>query len=368
MRVEFFFWGMNTVPKIVSYNRIGVRPTCDIEVEHPDHQFYLANGLLTSNSCHAKPYGMVTFQTAYLRTYYPLEFFAALLTAGQAADLQTYVSEIRKQGFSILPVDVNMSKGGHLLEGTSIRLALGSVKGVGASAVGKVVAGQPYVDLVDFITRSGANKTVCENLIAVGALLELPGCPTISSGRARHGAYRADKKLSQKRNRELVGPTLAAVEDVADDPIECMQLERELLGFNLRGTPFSINGRWEKIDRLISAEMLTCATAAEFFADEDNRVGILPLVLKSFKERPQRNGKMFAFMQFADRDGGEIDAPAFGNTWPCLKEFVRAGDVYVVVLHRKDDDQTSLVVGKPGWKHSPESISSFMIPLDSIGT
>lgn len=318
------------------------------------------------NAAHAKSYGMVTFQTAYLRTYYPLEFFAALLTAGQAGDLQTYVSEIRKQGFNILPVDVNLSKGSHVMEDNSIRLALSSVKGVGASAVQKIVAGQPYVDWYDFILRSGANKTVCENLIKVGALTEASGGLSIATQLARHGAYRGDKKLSLKKNGELVRPTLEMIMPVEDDPIDVMQMERELLGFNLRGTPFSINGRNERIDRLVEAEIVTADTIERFLVDEDNRVGALPLVVKSIKERPQKNKQMFAFLKLADRSGGEIDAPCFSNVWQHVKADVRVGEVFVVLLHRRDDDPNSLVVGAPGWKHSRERALGFMIALDRL--
>lgn len=318
------------------------------------------------NAAHAKAYGMITFQTAYLRTYYPLEFFAALLSVGQAADLQTYVSEIRKQGFNILPVDVNMSKAQHVLEGNSIRLALGSIKGVGAAAVKKIVDNQPYEDWYDFLLRSGSNKTVCDNLMAVGALSEISGGLSIATQLARHMAYRADKKLSQKKNRDLVRPTLDAMAPVDDDPIDLMQRERELLGFNLRGTPFSIKGRWEKIDSMVRDGTLTAANSIEALADEDNQKVILPLVLKSLKTRPQKNGKMFAFLKFADRDGGEIEAPCFANIWQHIGENVRVGEVYVVLLSRREDDPSLLVVGSGGWSQTREIASMYVIPLDQL--
>ncbi|MBV9125636.1 MAG: DNA polymerase III subunit alpha [Planctomycetes bacterium] len=317
------------------------------------------------NASHAKAYGMVTMQTAYLRTHYAMEFFAALLTVGQAEDLQTYVNDIRRQGFNILPVDVNLSGKAHKIEGNGIRLALSAVKGVGASAVEKLVANQPYSSFTQFLLDSGSNKTVVQALIDVGAFETVAPGLSVKTLTARHDAFRSDKKLSAKKNRDLALSVLAAVDAGPDDPIELMEKERELLGFNLRGTPFSINGRIEKIDRLV-AEGLCEAGFKEFVEDETQRILIAPLVVKAIKERPQKNGKLFAFLKLADRDGQEYEAPCWGNVWEHVRTGVRAGDVYVTLLHRREDDPGSFVVGKPGWGHTAKQSASYFIPIDKL--
>lgn len=318
------------------------------------------------NRAHSYAYAMVTMQTAYLRVHYPSEFFAALLTVGQAGDLQTYVNDIRRQGFQILPVDVNLSKRDHILEGNSIRLALSSIKGVGPSAIEKVVANQPYTSFEQFLLDSGANKTVTEVLIRVGAFESL--CPGLSvrTLAARHDAYRTDKKLSLKKNRDLVGPVLTAIDKGPDDPIELMEKERELLGFNLRGTPFSVNGRSAKIDRLVERGLVTGDGFREFVEDESRAELVAPLVIKAVKERPQKNGKLFAFVRLADRDGMEYEAPAWATIWEHVRTSVRVGDVYVVRLHRKDEDPGSFVVGRPGWGHTAKQAASYFLPIDQL--
>ncbi len=317
------------------------------------------------NASHAKAYGMVTMQTAYLRTHYPMEFFAALLTKGQAADLQTYVNDIKRQGFEILPVDVNLSKDDHRVEGNGIRLALSAVKGIGPSAVQKVVANQPYRSFVDFLLDSGTSKTIVDVLIRTGAFSEIEPGVTVATLVKRHEAFREDRKLSHKKNRDIVAPTLNAIQGGPDDPIELMERERELLGFNLRGTPFSINGRYDKIDRLV-AEGLCVRGWAGFVEDESEQVLIAPLLVKSIKERPQRNGKTFAFLRLTDRDGNEYEAPAFANIWEHVRTGVRAGDVYVMIVHRREDDPGSFVVGRPGWAQSAKSAAQAFIPIDGI--
>lgn len=353
------------MPRIVSVQAIGCSPCYDLEVAHPDHQFYLANGLLTSNSSHAKAYAMVTMQTAHLRTYYPMEFFSALLSAGQAADLQTYVNDIRKQGFEIKPVDVNLSGHTHKIEGNGIRLALSSIKGIGPSAVEKIIAHQPYGSFVDFLLDSGTSKTIVDVLIRTGAFNDLEPGVSVATLALRHETFRNDKKLSHKRNRDAVRPTLEAIWGPKDDPIELMERERELLGFNLRGTPFSINGRHDKVDRLV-AEGLCRPGLKEFMEDESERDLVAPLLVRSIRERPQKNGKLFAFLKLVDREGMEIEAPAWGTIWEHVRTGVRAGDVYVIVMHRKADEPSSIVLGRPGWAHTARSAASCFLPIDQL--
>jgi len=317
------------------------------------------------NRAHSFAYAMVTMQTAYLRVHYPLEFFAALLSVGQADDLQTYCNDIRKQGFDIFPVDVNLSGRTHKIEGNGIRLALSAVMGVGASGVEKVLINQPYKSFEEFLLDSGANKTVVQNLISVGAFEDLAPGVSIKTLTLRHEAFRADKKLSHKKNRDIVKPTLDAILGPKDDAIEVMEKERELMGFNLRGTPFSINGRYDKVDRLVSEGL--CKTGfKEFIEDESELILIAPLLVKSIKERPQKNGKLFAFLRLVDRDGQEFEVPSFGNVWEHVRTGVRAGDVYIVVLHRREDNPGSFVIGQPGWNQSARQAASYFIPIDKL--
>lgn len=317
------------------------------------------------NRAHAKAYGMITMQTAYLRTHHPMEFFAALLSAGQAADKQTYVNDIRRQGFEIRPVDVSLSGVSPRIEGNGIRLPFTSVKGIGPSAVGKIVAGQPYASFSDFLLDSGATKTSVEALLGVGAFTDLEPGVSIATLRLRYEAFRADKRLSHKKNRDAVAPALAAIWGPKDDPIEAMETERELLGFNLRGTPFSINDRHAKVDRLVGEGLCEPGFAA-FVEDEMREILIAPLLVKSIKERAQKNGRPMAWLRLTDRDGMEFEAPAFAVIWEHVRTAVRQGDVYITVLNRKPDDPNGFVVGKPGWAHTARSAASYFIPIDKL--
>ena len=322
------------------------------------------------NAAHAKAYGMLTMQTAYLRTYYPLEFFAAVLTCGQAGELQSYVDDIRRQGFMILPVDVNVSKREHEIEGNGIRLALGCVKGVGASAIEKIIENQPYKDFLDFIDRSGVNKTCVEALIKCGAFTELE--PNIALLMKRYAVLTSNPKMKQKKMRGEFEKQFFEIKDVPDlNPIEKMTFEHELLSFNLRNSPFTIMGRDKKILQLTEDGLLRTynelAESEDYDEEDGTQVGVIAVVLKDFRERPQKNKEMMAFLTCADVNGTEFSVPAFSYVWKHIHKFARKGEVYLLTVNHKADKPTNFVVGKPGWVQRSADALTYMITLDEVG-
>jgi DNA polymerase-3 subunit alpha len=109
--------------KIISRQSLGVQPVYDIGVAQ-DHNFLLANSLVASNcfnKSHSTAYGFVTFQTAYLKANYPVEYMAALLTAnsGDQDKVQMHIANCIAMGIEVLPPDVNKSRVDFTPEGAS---------------------------------------------------------------------------------------------------------------------------------------------------------------------------------------------------------------------------------------------------------
>ena len=333
------------------------------------------------NKSHSDAYSVVTMQTAYLATYYPLEFYTAALTRAQANAIQTLISDIQKAGVRILPVDVNRSRVENSMEDGAIRLSLMRVDGVGAAAAEKIVANQPYVSFQDFLDRSKAGKTAIGPLIDVGALTSIPGCENIAVTQRLYARWcengyvvHVDQKGNEKpvRVQSVKGRAaweheiqIAQADPLASDlPLhEKVRLENELLGFSLAGSPFEILGRKKKIESMFEGVV----TDYEEFISSDLETAVLPVVLKDWKEKPQRNGKMFAFMKFATESGVTFDAPAFGNIWQWIGPNVKKGSVYVATFNRTiAEDPESLKVGRPGWQQSSYSARQSMIDVDEI--
>ena len=311
------------------------------------------------NKAHSDAYSKVTMQTAYLATYYPLEFYSALLTRGASGEMQDYISDIKKAGVKVLPVDINESKMYHVIQDKAIRLSLKSVLGVGSSAIEKIVDSQPYDSFFDFVGRSGASKTAVEPLIAVGAFDKMH--KNMKQVEEWYTLFLSDPKFKSKKWDEF----LQKCRQINPEDItlhDKVALENALMGFSVRGSPFEILGRKKKIDAIFGDTTISY----QDFVEGTEEVAMIPVVVKDFKERPQRNKKMFAFVKFGTEDGQEFEAPAFANIWTHIGPKMRRGSVYIGTFNRKLDEPENLIVGRPGFAQSQHSASQAMINIDEI--
>ncbi len=136
------------------------------------------------NKSHAACYAVVSYQTAYLKYYYPVEFMAALLSSviDNSKKVAEYILVCRNMGIKILPPDINRGESGFSVQDGCIRYALTAIKGVGFPVIQAVADERkergPFTNLNDFITRMAdkdMNKRAIENFIKAGALDSLGG-------------------------------------------------------------------------------------------------------------------------------------------------------------------------------------------------
>jgi error-prone DNA polymerase len=121
---------------------------------------------------HAAAFAMPTYQSAWLKTHYPAAFLAGVLTHDPGMyPKRLIVDEVRQMGIAIAPLDVNASDSVYRVEdhGNAIRIALSTVAGISDVEVQSVIAGRPYIDLNDFVRRSGSSTPVTESMILTGA-------------------------------------------------------------------------------------------------------------------------------------------------------------------------------------------------------
>ena len=136
------------------------------------------------NKSHAAAYAIVSYQTAYLKYYYPVEFMAALMTSviDNSTKVSEYIYTCRQMGIQILPPDINAGEGRFSVDGGNIRYGLAAIKSVGRPVIDAIIAEReangPFKHLKDFIERlSGkeVNKRTIESFIKAGALDSLGG-------------------------------------------------------------------------------------------------------------------------------------------------------------------------------------------------
>lgn len=129
------------------------------------------------NKSHAAAYAVLAYETAYLKTYYPVEFMAALMTSvtGEASHIAKYIRNCEEMGIKILPPDVNRSYGKFTVEGNAIRFGLGSVKNVGEGAIDEIIRArreklpESIFQFIDGVKIADINKKAVESLIKAGA-------------------------------------------------------------------------------------------------------------------------------------------------------------------------------------------------------
>ena len=120
---------------------------------------------------HAAAFALPTYQSAWLKTHYPAAFLAGVLTHDPGMyPKRLIVDEARQMGITIAPIDVNASDAVYRVEdhGNAIRIALSTVSGISDGEVQSIIAGRPYIDLNDFVRRSGCSTPVTESLILTG--------------------------------------------------------------------------------------------------------------------------------------------------------------------------------------------------------
>ena len=204
------------------------------------------------NKSHSAPYALLTYQTAYMKANYPVEFLAATMTLdmGNTDKLAEFRSEAERLGIEVAPPSINRSSVDFEVDGNTIIYALAALKGVGKQAVEAIIAGRgdrKFSDLADFAARinpRAVNKRVLESLSAAGAFDEFePNRARVfmTVDQVLGRAQRAHDTASVGQN-ELFGGG-AAREAIALPnvepwlPAERLRREYEAIGFFLSGHP-----------------------------------------------------------------------------------------------------------------------------------
>ena len=213
------------------------------------------------NKSHAAAYGVVSYETAYLKAYYPVEFMAALITSvmGNTDKVVEYIRECSALEIEILKPDINKSFGKFSVEGHNIRFGLAAVKNVGVNVINNIIKEREtngefkdFADLVKRLDSKDLNKRVLESLIKCGAF------DNISDNRASlmMGYEKLLESVSMDRKKNVKGQIslfdglqmgeeiLEVEQEVSSIPKvnefeerERLALEKEVLGMYVSGHP-----------------------------------------------------------------------------------------------------------------------------------
>jgi len=298
------------------------------------------------NKSHSTAYALVTYQTAWLKAHYPVEFVAANLTveSGNTDKVKEFVDEARSSGLSILPPNVNRSSRYFGVEQQAVRFGLGAIKGVGARVADAIAAERrahgDYTSVEDLCERlDGAllNKTALEAMVQAGALDGLGssraatfaavGSALRSSAVAREDRRRGQKMLfAPPPPAPAGGPTEAA--EWPDH--ERLTREKESLGFYLSGHPFEKRGSFlRRIAGQTTASLRGAGPGATV-----RIAGMVSSVHEVQVKQGKYQGQKMARFQLEDLDG-QVPVTCFPRHYATVRDRI-VEDAIVFVSGRID--------------------------------
>ncbi|WP_075718494.1 DNA polymerase III subunit alpha [Roseburia sp. 499] len=275
------------------------------------------------NKSHAAAYAVVSYQTAYLKYYYPVEYMAALMSSvmDNSGKVSEYILTCRQMGIQVLPPSVNEGESGFSVSDGAIRYGLAAIKSVSHTVIEKLCEEREergkFTSLKDFLTRMAdreINKRVVENLIKAGALDNL-GATRKQSMMVYAGIM---DSIAQDKKNNMAGQMtlfdLAGEEEKADFEVKLpdvgeyskemyLGFEKEVLGVYISGHPLEeYEEKWRKnISRVTTDFLLDEETGQTKVADGEKAIVGGMIVDKTIKYT--KNNKTMAFITLEDLVG-----------------------------------------------------------------
>ncbi|MBZ9713888.1 DNA polymerase III subunit alpha [Deinococcus multiflagellatus] len=337
---------------IVSIEPAGEAQTYDLEV--PGTHNFVANDLVVHNS-HSAAYGVITYQTAWLKANYPVQFMAALLTVERkdSDKVAEYVSDARKMDVRVLPPDINRSAADFAVQGEEILFGLYAIKGLGEAAVQKILeererAGR-FKSLADFCSRLGnkvCNRKAMESLIKSGAfdqfgernqlmhsledaLEDAAGAADINA-KAQSGMAMMFGMDEVKQER----PLRAGIAPFTD--LERLSIEKEALGLYISGHPL------EQHEGLREAASCRISDLDTWFQTQNVAPGkrikaVLAGMIESVVKKPTKSGGMMARFILAD-ESGQTELVAFSRAYERIQDKLVNDTPALVIVELESED------------------------------
>lgn len=317
------------------------------------------------NKSHAAAYAVVSYQTAWLKYYFPVEYMAALMTSviDNPSKVSEYIYACRQMNIKILPPDINKGEANFSVDGGDIRYGLAAIKSIGRPVIKAIVEDREelglFQNLEDFITRLSAknilNKRTIENLIKAGAL------DTLGGTRKQFMSIYVQivDHVTQEKKNSMVGQ-MTLFDLVSEDQKEEFQIrmpdvgeysketllafEKEVLGIYVSGHP--LEAYEEKWKKSISA------TTADFQLDEetghtkvhDGAKEIIGGMITEKTIKHTKTNQMMAFITVEDLLG-TVEVVVFPRDYEKNREYLEVDSkVFVRGRVSEEDDKPSKMI------------------------
>ena len=319
------------------------------------------------NKSHAAAYTIVSYQTAWLKYYYPVEFMAALMTSviDNPTKVAEYIMECRKMNIKLLPPDINEGERDFSVSDGNIRYALSAIKSVGRSVIDSIVRERtergPFASLKDFIERlSGkeVNKRTVESFIKSGAM----DCFHVTRRQLMMVYVQVMDQVNQERKKSMTGQIslfdFVSEEEKAEFDVHYpnvgeydkelkLAFEKEVLGVYISGHPLEEYGKF-------LMKNVTAVTTDFYLDDEtgaarvrDNQSAVIGGMITSKTVKVTKNNQLMAFVSLEDLVG-TVEVIIFPRDYEKYQQYL-GEDQKIYIRGRvsaSDDQQAKLVCEK----------------------
>ena len=321
------------------------------------------------NKSHAAAYAVVSYQTAYLKYYYPVEFMAALMTSviENPSKVAEYILNCRQMGIRILPPDINEGEGDFSVKGNEIRYGLSAIKSIGKPVIEAILTERrergPFRSLKDFIERlSGkeVNKRTIESFIKSGAMDSLGGTrkqlmqvyAAIIEQVAREKKSGVTGQMSlfdllgeeDKKEYEIQLPPVGEYEKE-----QLLAFEKEVLGIYVSGHPLEkYEALWKRVISNVTTDFQLDEETGQARVPDQARVTVGGMIAGKTVKYTKTN-KTMAFLTLEDLVGN-VEIVVFPKDYetygPYLKE---ENKVFIRGRASSEDDKASKVICEKIW-------------------
>ncbi|MDI6815805.1 MAG: DNA polymerase III subunit alpha [Actinomycetota bacterium] len=340
---------------IADIEYVGIEQTYDLEIE--DTHNFVADGMIVHNS-HSTAYAAISWQTAWLKANYPVEFMAALLTSimGNKDKVAQYINECRRMGIEILPPDVNESYRDFTVVGKAIRFGLSAVRNVGEGVIEAIIREREenglFRSIYDYCRRvdmNALNKRTIESLIKGGAF---DSCKvsrrqlllTFEKAVEMGARSQKDKAAGQFTIFDLGDSgdsgTVEAVNDPIDDIVpefdkpELLLYEKEMLGLYVSDHPLL-----GVADEFLNQ---TEYSTSELKEQKDGTVAWVGGIIAKITKLTTKKGDLMLFLNVEDLDGS-VEVIVFPAVYDKFKDIL-AEDKIILIKGRLDIKEDEIKV------------------------
>jgi DNA polymerase-3 subunit alpha len=318
------------------------------------------------NKSHAAAYAVVSYQTAYLKYYYPVEYMAALMTSviDNSAKVSEYIVNCRAMGIQILPPNINEGESGFSVSGNSIVYGLSAIKSIGKSVIESIVEEREkngkFKSLKDFVERlSGkeVNKRTVENFIKAGAFDCLEG-----NRRQLMAIYASViDRVNDEKKKSMTGQMtlfdfvsdedkaqfdikLPNVSEYSDE--EKLSFEKEVLGVYISGHPLQeYETKWRKNVKSFTKDFIVDEEGNTIA--KDNTHTVVGGMIDNIVMKTTKTGKTMAFVTLEDLYG-TLEILVFPNVLERYRRLLQENNKIFVSgrVSIGDDEQGKLICEK----------------------